>query len=86
MVREEFERENKHPLLNDASKHYSMFDGVEAIERMEQMFTREELMAWAKCSVFKYRLRIGAKDAADKEVKKIQTYEAYYKFLKGKKS
>ena len=72
----------KHPLLNPESSHYSMFDGVEAIERMEQMFSREELMAWAKLSAMKYRLRIGRKGPAAEDAKKIQTYEAYYKYLK----
>ena len=75
---------NKHPLLNEDSKHYSMVDGVESIERMEQMYTIPELMAWAKLTAMKYRLRIGNKDAAEQEVKKIQTYEAYYEYLKGK--
>ena len=75
---------SKHPLLNPDSKHYAMFDGVEAIQRMEQMFSPQELMAWAKISAMKYRLRIGHKDDPTKEVKKIQTFEAYYKYLKEK--
>lgn len=73
-----------HPLLNSDSKHYRMVDGVEAIERLELMFTAEELAVWAKITVMKYRLRIGNKDDAVKEVKKIQTYEAYYKYLQEK--
>ncbi len=79
----EIESKQPHPLLNPDSKHYSMFDGIEAIERMEQMFDREELMAWAKISAMKYRLRIGAKDDPLKEVEKIRTYEAYYRYLDG---
>ena len=55
----------QHPLLNPESKHYSMVDGVEAIIRMEEMFTTDELMSWAKISAMKYRLRIGAKDALE---------------------
>ena len=70
-----------HPLLNPASPHYQMCDGVEAIERMEQMYTKQELMIWAKCNVMKYRLRIGKKDDVIQEAKKIDTYEAYYKYL-----
>ena len=73
-----------HPLLNPESRHYSMVDGVEAISRMEDMYTREELMAWAKITAMKYRLRIGNKDGGSKEVKKIQTFEAYYTYLKDK--
>jgi hypothetical protein len=71
----------KHPLLNPDSSHYSMVDGVEAIERMEGMYTQEEMKIWAKITAMKYRLRIGNKDDAVKEVKKIQTYEAYYAYL-----
>lgn len=73
--------EIQHPLLNPDSAHYSMVDGVEAIERMEQMYSTPDLMAWAKISAMKYRLRIGLKDHADKEIKKIKTFEAYYKYL-----
>ena len=76
--------ENKHPLLNPDSKHYSMVDDVEAIERLEQMYSISDLMAWAKLSAMKYRLRIGSKDDVTKEAKKIETYEAYYSYLKTK--
>ena len=71
----------KHPLLNKESSHYSMIDGVEAIERMEEMYTVEELKIWSKMTAMKYRLRIGKKDDVVKEAKKIETYEAYYKYL-----
>ena len=73
----------KHPLLNPDSKHYSMVDNVEAIVRMEQMYSTEELMVWANITAMKYRLRIGNKDDVVKEAKKIETYEAYYTYLKG---
>ncbi len=71
----------KHPLLNEASPHYGMVDGVQAIERMEAMYSIEELKIWANLSAMKYRLRIGRKDDVLKEAKKIETYEAYYKYL-----
>ena len=70
-----------HPLLNPDSPHYKMVDGVEAIERMEQMYSTEDLMGWAKISAMKYRLRIGNKDDVLKEAVKIAGYEAYYKYL-----
>jgi hypothetical protein len=41
-------------------------------------------MHWAKITVMKYRLRIGNKDDVSKEAKKIETYEAYYRYLKAK--
>lgn len=73
-----------HPLLNPDSKHYSMVDDVEAIARMEQMYSKEELAVWAKITAMKYRLRIGNKEDVTKESKKIETYEAYYTYLKEK--
>ena len=73
-----------HPLLNPNSTHYQMFDGVEAVERLEQMYSSEDLMAWSKISAMKYRLRIGHKDDSSKEVKKIRTFEDYYTYLKKK--
>ncbi len=80
-----------HPLLNPDSKHYQMIDGVEAIERMEQMYSVPDLMAWAKISAMKYRLRISSKEhngtiqnGISSDAKKIQTYELYYRFLEGK--
>lgn len=74
--------EKQHPLLNPDSKHYSMIDGVEAIKRLEQMYTADELAIWANITAMKYRLRIGKKDDALKELKKIDTFEAYYAYLK----
>jgi hypothetical protein len=68
-------------LIDPKSKHYNMFDGVEAIERFEDMFTVEELKAWAKLNVFKYRFRVGNKGDAMRDVEKIKFYENYYKEL-----
>ena len=75
-------KEARHPLLNPDSPHYQMIDGVEAITRMEQMYSTEDLMAWAKITAMKYRLRIGNKDDVVKEATKIAGYEAYYDYLK----
>ena len=70
-----------HPLKNPESKHYQMIDGIEAVERLEQMYSKEELAVWAKISAMKYRLRIANKDAVEKEATKIRGFEAYYKYL-----
>ena len=72
---------SSHPLKNPDSKHYQMIDGVEAIERLEQMYSKEELAIWAKITAMKYRLRITNKDAVEKEATKIRGFEAYYKYL-----
>lgn len=75
-----------HPLLNPESTHYQMVDGVEAIERLEQMYTKEELATWAKITAMKYRLRIANKDDINKEAVKINGYEAYYTYLTDERS
>ena len=80
-------KKDNHPLINKESSHYAMFDGIQAIERFEEMFTTEELMAWAKLNSFKYRFRVGNKgNSVDwiSDIKKIQTYENYYKYLLNK--
>ncbi len=76
-------REQVHPLINPESTHYAMVDGVEAITRLEQMFSKDELAIWAKITAFKYRLRCGNKKQVDSQsdVKKILTFEAYYCYL-----
>ncbi len=76
--------EKMHPLLNPASPHYSMVDGFEAIERMEQMYTTEQLMSWSIITAMKYRLRIGKKDSVEGDAVKILGYEAYYQYLQNK--
>ena len=70
-----------HPLFNKDSRHYAMIDGVESVELMEKIYTIEELMAWAKITSMKYRLRVGNKDDVIKETKKIETYDNYYRYL-----
>ena len=82
-----------HPLLNPDSKHYNMFDGLESIEVLEAIMTTTELMAWCRGNTYKYRLRLASKEKDGtimegvlSDVKKIQTYESYYKYLKDKKN
>ena len=84
-VQTETDTSNTHPLINKSSPHYQLIGGDEAIEVMEKIFTTEELMAWAKITVMKYRLRVGNKRQieATSDLKKIETYENYYKYLDG---
>lgn len=69
-----------HPLKNPNSPHYHI-TGDESIHLMERMYSKRELLAWAKITAMKYRMRIGKKDAPEKEIEKISTYEAYYAYL-----
>jgi len=88
-VNSELVLNDEHPLLNSESNHYKMFDGIEAIEALEAIMTKTELMAWCRGNVYKYRLRIASKKQGGSiekgilsDAKKIATYEAYYKYLK----
>ena len=73
--------DNSHPLKNPESSHYDLWSGLEAIEVLEAVMTKEELIGWCKGNILKYRLRVGRKDEPLKELKKIETYENYLKYL-----
>lgn len=72
-----------HPLINPDSAHYDKM-GENFILLAEKMFTLDELKAFAKINVWKYRSRIGSKDDINKEMVKIKSYEAYWKYLNNK--
>ena len=74
---------SKHPLKNEASKHYELWKDLEVIELIEKVLTKEELIGACKFNILKYRLRIGNKDETGKELQKIKDYENYLKFLEG---
>ncbi len=73
----------KHPLKNEASKHYELWKDLEVIELIEKVLTKEELIGACKFNILKYRLRIGNKDDELKELSKVKDYENYLKFLEG---
>ena len=74
---------SKHPLKNEASKHYELWKDLEVIELIEKVLTKEELIGACKFNILKYRLRVGNKDETGKELQKIKDYENYLKFLEG---
>ena len=82
--KEKIDKATKHPLLNPDSSHYAMFDGLEAIEILEHIMTPQELMAWCRGNIYKYRLRAGNKGNGTSDLTKIRTYEDYYNYLKRK--
>ena len=73
----------KHPLKNEASKHYELWKDLEVIELIEKVLTKEELIGACKYNILKYRLRVGNKDDELKELSKVKDYENYLKFLEG---
>ena len=77
----------QHPLLNPESSHYKV-TGEESITLMEKMYSKEDLMTWAKITAMKYALRAGRKnlhgdlDAAIlSDIHKKLSYERYYEYL-----
>ena len=71
-----------HPLINrQDSPHYDKADGKVGIEEMEKTMSIREMIGAMKYNIFKVQWRLGNKDATDKELRKIATYEAYKKVL-----
>jgi hypothetical protein len=60
-----------HPLKDENSKHYEIYDGLESIDVIENQLTKEELIGFAKGNILKYQLRFGKKSNTD-DLKKIE--------------
>ena len=71
----------KHPLLNpESNKHYNSSDKT-CIEEMEEIFTVDEMISYCKVNIFKYEFRKDIKGQKESDLKKIETYKNYLKFL-----
>ncbi|QHJ79923.1 MAG: hypothetical protein [Caudoviricetes sp.] len=55
-------------------KHYSVIDEIEAIELIARSMTVEMFKGYCLGNLMKYRLRLGAKDAVEQDLKKAQNY------------
>lgn len=65
-------------------EHYQ--GDIQPIEVMQALFTPEELRGFLKGNIVKYVLRLGKKDAPEKEATKIKRYaEWLYKSVKSEK-
>ena len=62
------------PDLVHAPKHYDFFPDVETITMMASLSTIEEFKAYCFLTKFKYRARIGEKDAMEQELGKSNKY------------
>lgn len=63
-------------------KHYSVFDGTEAIEIIASSLTQEEFRGYCFGNLLKYRLRCGKKDDVNQELSKADKYKELYKDYK----
>ena len=60
---------------NPASTHYELWDGFESIDVIKEILTPEEYRGFLKGNILKYQLRLGKKDAVEKEMIKIKDYQ-----------
>lgn len=55
--------------------HYDVIDGLEAIEIIARSMTVEQFKGYCLGNIIKYRMRLGAKDAVEQDLKKAQNYK-----------
>ena len=60
---------------NPTSTHYNLWQGTDAIDVIKEMLTPMEYRGFLKGNILKYQLRLGKKDATDKEIIKIKDYQ-----------
>lgn len=63
----------KHPT------HYRVWEGLEAIDAIKALLTREEYIGYLKGNLLKYRLRAGKKDSSkiEQDISKSLQYEEF---------
>lgn len=64
-------------------KHYEVIDEVEAIQVIARSMTVEQFKGYCLGNILKYRLRLGAKDAVEQDLKKAQNYKDIFEKFKG---
>jgi len=68
--------------LVHSPKHYSVFDGVEAIEIIARSMTQIEFRGYCMGNLLKYKLRCGMKDDVMQELSKAEKYKELYEKYK----
>tara|TARA_R110000796_G_scaffold101494_1_gene210180 strand:- start:395 stop:829 length:435 start_codon:yes stop_codon:yes gene_type:complete len=68
-------------LKNPKSTYYEVYNGLESIDVIELILTKEELIGALKYNILKYQLRLGKKDNVQKEIEKIEDYKQALKKL-----
>lgn len=70
----------QHPLINPESSHYES-ESKSAIEELEEQLSLSEMIGACKFNIFKYTYRQDKKGQKEADLKKIETYVNYLKFL-----
>lgn len=60
---------------NPNSKHYELWQDLEAIDIIKNTLTKDEYIGFLKGNILKYQLRLGKKDNVKKEMEKIKDYQ-----------
>lgn len=63
--------------------HYDVIEGLEAIEIIARSMTVEQFKGYCLGNIIKYRMRLGAKDAVEQDLKKAQNYKDIFEKHKG---
>lgn len=64
-------------------KHYGVIDDIEAIELIARSMTVEMFKGYCLGNIMKYRMRLGAKDAVEQDLKKAENYVTLFEKFKG---
>lgn len=62
----------------NSPKHYSVFEGVEAIQVIASSMTQDQFYGYCLGNILKYRLRAGGKDDVMQELSKADKYQELY--------
>jgi len=62
--------------------HYQLFDGVESIEVIRKVLTKEEFRGFCFGNVLKYRARAGKKDKLEQDIAKAGFYNELWSIYK----
>tara|TARA_R110000765_G_scaffold166635_4_gene271532 strand:+ start:586 stop:819 length:234 start_codon:yes stop_codon:yes gene_type:complete len=58
----------------EENKHHLLWDGMQSIDVMKLILSKEEYTGFLKGQIVKYQLRLGKKDDPTKEIRKIKDY------------
>lgn len=60
-------------------QHYQLWEGLETIDAIKLLLTKEEYLGYLKGNILKYRLRAGKKDASKikQDIEKSSQYEEF---------
>lgn len=64
-------------------KHYAVLDDVEAIQVIARSMTVEQFKGYCLGNIIKYRMRLGAKDSVEQDLKKSENYKDLFDKYKG---